>query len=62
MNELFVQALEASMGVKRTEVSLSEMWSNTGPEDLREIPLAEYLALVGFLDSIASHLLKLTPK
>jgi hypothetical protein len=43
MIESFVEALEKSLGVSCTEISLSKEWSLTGIEELRETPLQDYL-------------------
>ncbi|OBT49058.1 hypothetical protein VE00_00203 [Pseudogymnoascus sp. WSF 3629] len=47
MIEGFVKALEKSHDLVRTEISLSKEWSVTGPEELRETPLQDYLKRTG---------------
>lgn len=42
-SEEFLQILEGTLGVKRTEVRLAEEWTRTAPEDVRDIPISEYL-------------------
>lgn len=43
MIEDFTVIIEKSLDVTRTEVSLSKEWALTAPEELRAIPLADYL-------------------
>jgi hypothetical protein len=43
MIEEFTVIVEKSLGVTRTEVSLSEEWALTAPEGLRAISIADYL-------------------
>ncbi|KAF1954360.1 amidase signature enzyme [Byssothecium circinans] len=45
MNEAFLQALESSLGIQHTRISLLEEWSRTAPENLRNTALTEYLGM-----------------
>lgn len=47
MIEDFTGIVEKSLGVTRTEVSLSEEWALTAPEGLRAISIADYLRKTG---------------
>lgn len=42
MNE-YVSSLESYLGIRRTEVSLSELWSHTGPEEERSQTLKDFV-------------------
>lgn len=44
----FVQDLEGVLSVKRTEISLAEMWRNNGPNSTGGTELSDYLATVSF--------------
>ena len=43
MVEEFIVAVESILGVKRTNISLEEEWSRTGPEPHRQKTLLQYL-------------------
>jgi len=49
MYEAYTSGIEQQLGVKRTEISLCKLWSETAPEEFREIPLPDYLRKVSFL-------------
>lgn len=46
MNESFLAALESYLGLSHTKISLSEEWSKTGPGNVRDIPLKDYITKV----------------
>lgn len=46
MNENFLAALESYLGLSHTKISLSEEWSKTGPEEVRDIALKNYITKV----------------
>ncbi|KAK4154628.1 hypothetical protein C8A00DRAFT_32585 [Chaetomidium leptoderma] len=39
----FVEDLEGLLGIKRTEISLADMWRESKPDSVKETNLAEYL-------------------
>jgi len=43
MNEAFLQALEESLGIKHTKVSLIDEWSRSAPDPYRNLTLREFL-------------------
>lgn len=43
MTEEFLGVLEAYLEVKCVRISLSELWSQTAPEDVRGQPLVDFL-------------------
>lgn len=47
--EAFTCSLEQYLGITRTEISLSELWSKTAPEESRESELSDYIAGVSQL-------------
>lgn len=51
--ESFVQDMEKFLGVKRTEVSLAQLWQKTRPNSAAGIDLPEYLKTVRQLISLA---------
>lgn len=49
MYEAYTSGIEQQLGVKRTEVSLTKLWSETAPEEFRNMPLPDYLRKVSIL-------------
>lgn len=47
MVDRFVAAVEAVLDVKSTRISLEEEWSSSGPENLRNNSLEQFLDKVG---------------
>lgn len=43
MTEEFLVALETHLGIKCTHISLTELWSQTAPTDIRDQNLADFL-------------------
>ncbi len=44
--ESFIENLESLLGIKRTEISLADMWRESKPDLVEETDLAEYLKTV----------------
>lgn len=44
--ESFIQNLEVYLGVRRTEISLADMWRDSRPDSAEGIELSEYLETV----------------
>lgn len=46
MTTIFVEAVEAYLGIGVIQLSILEEWSRTAPEDLRSTSLIDYLGMV----------------
>lgn len=47
----FVEGLESALGVKRTEISLADLWKKDLPDGPEHSDISEYLHLVSFVST-----------